>query len=378
MKVAFFNNNINHHQVWVSDEFYNRLNDDFKYVVTSKKTNQDLKGGINYNSRPYCIIAHSSPDNLRKSYELAINADVCIFGAESLEYAVYRAKNTKKLSFEVSERWLKRGLINILSPRLIKWFISYNLYFRNKPFYKLCSSAFAANDHKKLYTYINKCYKWGYFPKDLITNMCINNVPPQEGRKIKIMWCARFITVKHAELVIKAAAKLKKQNYNYYIDMFGSGVLENKMKQLSKSLNVDDIINFKGAKPNDIILEEMRNHHIFLFTSDQKEGWGAVVNEAMSNGCVVIGGNKIGSIPYLIKDGINGLIFKDQSSESLAEKIELLLENPSLLPSMSREARRTIEQIWSASKAVTNFLQLVYDIQNKIPCSVKEGPGSKA
>lgn len=378
MKIAFFNNNINHHQVSISDEFYNRLNDDFKYVVTSKYFNQNLKGGISYDNRPYCIIAYSSPDNLKKSYELAIDADVCIFGAESLEYAVHRAQNTKKLSFEVSERWLKRGFINILSPRLIKWYVLYNLYFRNKPFYKLCSSAFAASDHRKMYTYINRCYKWGYFPKALISKECINNIPFQEGGKVRIMWCARFITCKHAELVIKAAERLKKQNYNFLIDMFGCGVLEDKMRQFACNLKVDDIINFKGAKPNDTILEEMRNHHIFLFTSDQREGWGAVVNEAMSNGCVVIGGNKIGSIPYLIKDGINGLIFKDQSSDSLAEKIELLLENPSLLPSMSRESRRTIEEIWSASKAVTNFLQLVHDLQNKTPCSVKEGPGSKA
>ncbi len=34
---------------------------------------------------------------------------------------------------------------------------------------------------------------------------------------------------------------------------------------------------------------------------------GAVANEAMANGCVVVGSHEIGSIPYLIQDLSNGL-----------------------------------------------------------------------
>lgn len=378
MKLAFFNNTLNHHQISVADEFYKLLKDDFVFIVTSTNTNQNLKGGLNYSNRPYCIVAHSSTDNLRKSKELAITSDVCIFGAESIEFAVYRSKNTSKLSFEVSERWLKRGLINILSPRFIKWYINYNLYFKNKPYYKLCSSAFGANDHNKTNTYIDRCYKWGYFPKTSLAETYINKNVPQKDSEIKIMWCARFIPVKHPELVIQAVQKLKKWNYKFHIDFFGSGVLEDKIKQLVKELEVNEFVSFKGTKTNEKIQEEMRMHHILLFTSDQKEGWGAVVNEAMSNGCVVIGGNKIGSIPYLIQDGKNGFIFQDQSSDSLAEKIKYLLDNTHLLSPISEQAQITIQQTWSASKAANNFLKLVDGIMNNNPFLIKEGPGSKA
>ena len=44
-------------------------------------------------------------------------------------------------------------------------------------------------------------------------------------------------------------------------------------------------------------------------TSNQEEGWGVVVNEAMNSGCVVIGSNLAGSVPYLIENGKNGLIY---------------------------------------------------------------------
>lgn len=45
----------------------------------------------------------------------------------------------------------------------------------------------------------------------------------------------------------------------------------------------------------------------------------------MSNGCVLIGSNAIGSIPYLLVDGSNGLVFESCNLDSLCEKVKYLL-----------------------------------------------------
>ncbi len=43
---------------------------------------------------------------------LAREAEVCVFGANSMEYALERVKQSEcGLSFEFGERWLKRGLM---------------------------------------------------------------------------------------------------------------------------------------------------------------------------------------------------------------------------------------------------------------------------
>lgn len=75
-------------------------------------------------------------------------------------------------------------------------------------------------------------------------------------------------------------------------------------------MNVGDCVSLIGNMPNDEILALMQKSHIFIFTSDRNEGWGAVLNEAMSNGCAVVASNMIGAAPYLIKQGENGYIFK--------------------------------------------------------------------
>ena len=53
----------------------------------------------------------------------------------------------------------------------------------------------------------------------------------------------------------------------------------------------------------------MKKHHIYCLTSDKNEGWGAVLNEAMSSGCCPVSSIEAGATPYLVKDGVNGFSF---------------------------------------------------------------------
>lgn len=80
------------------------------------------KGGYSdYSQVSYVLRAWENDANRKHAIELAKKADVALFGGpEVLFLEVIRAKSTDKISFEVSERWLKKGWINFLSPRLIK------------------------------------------------------------------------------------------------------------------------------------------------------------------------------------------------------------------------------------------------------------------
>ena len=116
--------------------------------------------------------------------------------------------------------------------------------------------------------------------------------------------------LKHPELPVMLAKRLKDKGYNFHLDMYGRGDELYPTQQLVKSLALNDNVSFYGSLPNEEILKEMRKHEIFLFTSDRNEGWGAVLNESMSNGCAVVASNLIGSVPFLIQDGENGMVFK--------------------------------------------------------------------
>ena len=343
--IVFFTNFINHHQVYWLDEMYNLTNGDFVCVLSMGVPMERQQLGYNDFDRGYLLRAYESVENKERAMDLAKNADVAIFGAESLPYQIERMK-LGKLSFEVGERWLKRGLLNLLSPRLLKNMWYYHTLFYNKPIYKLCSSAYAAGDQYLMQSYKNRCYKWAYF-----TNVAERDIDEviknRSNQKIKILWCARYLGWKHPEMAILLAKRLKDAGYEFEMNMFGIGELYDKMKALCVNLGVDDVVCMKGSVPNEQMVKEMSEHNIFLFTSDRNEGWGAVLNEAMSSGCVVVASNEIGAVPFLLKDGENGLIYKSKNLDSLYEKVVYLLENREQIALLGRNAYFTMLIQWT-------------------------------
>ncbi len=389
MKFAFFCNYLNNHQVHVADELYRLLGEEYVYVATSHEK-AELKGGADYGSRPYLFVAAETLENWKKALELARTAEVCIFGAESLDFAIERAKHKDcGIAFELGERWMKRGWLNILSPRLQRWWWNYQTLFRFRPYYKLNASAFAADDHARLLSYEGRCYKWGYFTRvekfdvEASPDVSTSNITP-------LMWCSRYLMWKHPELPVLMAERLKRKGYRFRLDMYGSGEYEGRTRQLAQGLDVTDVVRFMGSKPNDELLAEMRRHSIFLFTSDRNEGWGAVANESMSNGCVLVASDAIGSVPYLLEDGMNGFAFgapRTTSSfdrydrtalDSLCEKVEWLLDHPEKRETMRQEAVRRMQTLWSPQVAAERLLTLIDCLQNKRWSPFSDGPCSKA
>lgn len=390
MKLAYYINYINHHRIAFADEIYKLLGDSFVLIATMPRNDMELKGGVDYSSRPYCLMAAETDEGHELAQRYAREAEICSFGAGAMEYAIERAKNGRAdgVVFEAGERWLKRGLINCLSPRLIKWWWVYQTVYKKHSFYKLCSSAYAASDHYKMLTYRDRCYKWGYFTRvdeDFDIEASISKTSTSE--LTSIMWCGRFLKWKHPELPILMAARLKEKGYRFIIDIYGGECNEaksesfystQKLFSLIKILEVQNYVNLKGSLPNEEILKAMGEHRIFLFTSDRQEGWGAVANESMSRGCALVASNATGSAPFLVRDGINGFLFNSCDVDSLTEKVEWLLTHPKELADIQRQAFYDMVTIWSPKIAAANFLQLAEDLKSGKESSIKVGPCSKA
>lgn len=375
MKIAYFSNYFNHHQKPIGDIFNEMSNIEYTFVATETIPEFRVKLGYKKISADYVIDTTVSIDNKRKAMRLAKEADVAIFMAGGLEEYIIPRLKLNKLTFEVSERRFKRGYINMLSPNLIKHQIMYFLYGRNAPLYLLCSSAYAANDYNFLGSYVDRCFKWAYF-----THVDYNfSLPTYKNDDfIRIMWCGRYIDWKHPEIPILVASKLKSFGYNFSIDMYGDGKLLKDIVQLAKDNSVNDVVNFCGNHHNETILEAMRHHQIFLFTSDRNEGWGAVANESMSNGCALVGSDLIGSVPFLVEDNINGLIYRGTDIDSLTERIKYLFDNPLVLERIRRNAIKTMQDVWSPKIAAERFITLAENLLLGKPNPYVTGPCSKA
>lgn len=387
MKLVFYSLVLNHHQASVADEFYKIMDNDYAFVETAEC--HDSKGGTDdYSQRPYLIRAWANSDDYNKAMQMALEAEVCVFGGyEALPFEKARMRRGL-LSFDMGERMLKRGWLNLASPRILKMIMAYHFGgWRNKPIYKLCCSAYTAVDSYKLLSYKGKCYKWGYFTQVDEKINVETSLDVSTPGSTTLMWCSRLLVLKHPELPVQMAAKLKDKGYSFHIRMYGDEGNAAKhdtiyprkdLQKLIEQLGVQDCVELMGSRPNNEVLDAMRKSDIFLFTSDRLEGWGAVANESMANGCVLVASDAIGSSPFLIEQGVNGFMFRSQNVNSLTEKVEWLLDNHNLRKQMQKTAYLSMRDVWSPRKAAEALITLIDDLKNERETSILVGPCSKA
>ena len=281
-----------------------------------------------------------------------------------------------QLVFRYSERPLKNGAEwHKYIPRFLKW------HWRNpaqKPVYLLCASAYTKPDYKKFGLFRNRAFRFGYFPET------VEYSDPAEmiGKKkpASIIWCGRLLDWKHPEALLKVAASLLRDGIDFAAEIVGTGPMEPFIRQEIESRGLVQRVHLVGAVPPDEVRRKMEAAEIFLFTSDRKEGWGAVLNEAMNSGCAVLASDAAGATPWLVRDGENGVVFPSEDWEALYAGIRRLMEDRALRQRMALAAYHTIRTEWNASVAADRLVKLCDNILNTgAPGTVAErGPCSRA
>ena len=380
MKVTFYSNFLTHHQVPFCLEMQKRLGDDFKFVSTVKIFQWRLDLGFEDLDRKYDFVVRSyeNDETYNEAKQLALESDVVIIGSTVDDLIVERLKQDK-LTFRYRARVFifPDGFFNtIFNKEKMKLFYNRHIKFRkNKNLHMLCANAYGAKDFNSLGLYKDKTYKWGYF---LATNHYdIDKLleDKEKNEKMQIIWVARFINWKHPEVVLKLAKNFKKQNYNFNIQMLGTGKLEEKIRNRVKKQNLEDVIEVVGQVPSDNVKEYMEKANIFIGTSDSREGWGAVINESMNAGCAIVANKKMGSVPFLIGDNNRGYMYNGY--KDLENKVKELINNKALRQKFSKNAYKYITTKWTGEIAAENILELFGSIINKTELKVKEGPASK-
>ena len=375
MKIAFLSNYFNHHQKPFCEAMYKRLGEDFIFVATSEVSEWRKKLG-------YIEMTANYVQNYSEDLDAFINkCDVVIWGCAPYNLVKSRLREGK-LTLFYSERIYREC---IPWHKLLKHVLShYYHYGRYKNFYMLCAGAYTAYDFSLTHCFKNKYFKWGYFPltkiyediNKLIDTKAKNNRLIET--EVSILWVGRLIGLKHPEAPLYVAKRLKNDGVSFKLDIIGTGDLDNEVKESIVHDNLQDCAVFHGAKKADEVRIYMEHADIFLFTSDRNEGWGAVLNESMNSACAVVASDAIGAVPFLIKDGENGLVYHSCDWKDLYDKVKYLIDNPKERRQISEAAYQTIVCLWNAEKAAENLMEMISALRHGAETPIKEGPCSVA
>lgn len=365
---VFVSNYLNHHQIPFCDAMYRMLKENFFFIQTQQMEEERIRMGWNQDlNYPYLKRYYEAPQECQSIID---EAKLVLFGGCEEESYIQNRLEQQRPLVRICERMYKTGQWKFVSPRGLRKKYHDHTRYRNKPVYLLCAGGYVASDYALVGAYPNKMYRWGYFPElvpekieDLLAQKGCGSANHPEGERLPyLLWAARMIDWKHPELALETARHLKKRGLRFQMDLIGGGELKDSMEKLRDAYDLQGCVRFLGFLTPPQVREVMEKADIFLFTSDRQEGWGAVANEAMNSGCALVADHMIGAVPYLVKHGENGLVYRTGNREELFAEAERLVSDRNLCRQLGRSAYETIASTWNAENATVRLLQLLLEL----------------
>jgi glycosyltransferase involved in cell wall biosynthesis len=168
------------------------------------------------------------------------------------------------------------------------------------------------------------------------------------------LYFGRINREKGLQTLIRAMEKIKEGQ----LLVAGQGEESGKLQRYVNENGIDNV-KFMGFMERGKLNELIRSSRFVVLPSEWYENSPSTVYESFALGKPVIG-SRIGGIPELIEDGINGFLFEPKNVDELAEKIKYLYRHPLLAEKMGIAAREKVEEKYSEEEYYKKLLGL-YD-----------------
>ena len=184
----------------------------------------------------------------------------------------------------------------------------------------------------------------------------VSNYFGQNDKKV-ILFVGRLVEVKGVQYLIDAM-----KNINAMLVIVGDGPLRSQLEQQGRILG--SRIKFLGAKTHDELKQIFASADVFVMPSvttadGAREGLGLVALEAMASGLPVIASDS-GGISQVIRQGQNGLLFKEKDITNLKENIELLIRDEHFYKEIVKQSEKTLLN-YDYSKIAERYVKMIHE-----------------
>lgn len=183
-----------------------------------------------------------------------------------------------------------------------------------------------------------------------------------EERKNIIGYIGRLSGEKGVIELAKAIPIILSKRDDVKFIIVGDGVLMNEMKNELNKTGYLEKVNFTGWIAHERIPDYL-NEMKFNILPSHTEALGGANLESMACGAIVIA-NSVGGVPDIVIDNETGFLLKDNSPQSIANKVIELLDSPEL-GRIQKNARDFVEREWGYECAVERYRQIFKSLINK-------------
>jgi glycosyltransferase involved in cell wall biosynthesis len=147
----------------------------------------------------------------------------------------------------------------------------------------------------------------------------------------------RLAYEKGFDMLINTWKFVSEKHPDWQLNIFGNGNQKQNLLQLIAEQQLDSVVEIHD--PVDTIQEQYQTHSMLIFPSRYLDALPMVLIEALSSGLPLVSFNSPCGPKDLITDGVNGFLVETGDINTLAEKIDNLIESESLRQSMGKAAR---------------------------------------
>jgi glycosyltransferase involved in cell wall biosynthesis len=173
----------------------------------------------------------------------------------------------------------------------------------------------------------------------------------------------RMVAKKGFDVLVCALPALVDAYPQLYLLIGGDGDQKGSLEKLAEDLDVLDRVRFPGRISWNDVPAFMAMGDLFVLPSVRDaegniDGLPTVLLEAMACGKPVVA-TKIGGVPLVIEDGVNGLLCRPGDVEALKRTISRVVEDVSLRERLGRRARASVESDYNWLEVARRISELL-------------------
>jgi glycosyltransferase involved in cell wall biosynthesis len=165
---------------------------------------------------------------------------------------------------------------------------------------------------------------------------------------LRLLYMGRLVREKGLYELVQGLALARRQGVAAELAIAGAGPEEARLQQSAVALGLEGV-SFLGPVRGAAKMTAFERADVFVLPTYHLEGLPYALLESMAAGVPVIA-TRVGGIPELVADGINGLLIEPQAPQAIALAIRTLASDREALARMSAASRATIAARYSIGR----------------------------
>ncbi len=175
---------------------------------------------------------------------------------------------------------------------------------------------------------------------------------------------------KNHELLLKAAAILRRRVPEARWLVVGDGTRRAELERLAAELGLSEAVCFLGSRSD--VPQVLSLVDVFVLTSHMEANPVSIL-EAMAMEKPVVA-TAVGSVPETVHDGLTGFLVPPGDAEAVAARVTELLEDPDRAAAMGRRGREEVIARWSVQRMVQGYEELILGIYRRKAAGLRLPP----